>query len=317
MRSLALSSLLISAAVLAADDDVYTINCSSAEVDGAASVPQGLTKDKCVQACNTSCANIRSEDSMERCLSAAGMDGCLFEMSKVHDVDTSYCLSQSTGQAVFVYRIPAATFDADLVAVSMVAELTNPTTMAGCSSKAVEIGVADTSSVSSRNCAYAGNALDILKSYQLTGPYMTVDITDVFIKNFQAGRDLTLFTIVSDVTCGIPSLKDIDIAFTLKYKDGFRPSALCRSKTTCNNCLAQGCSWCTWSARGRNDIPDYLPDWDYIEDARDDRRGQCGVNSAVCGKSDGRANFCDASAAPARLASIAALLLTAVFFVLV
>lgn len=272
-------------------EDVFSIECESGHVDPALTNPAPMTNALCIQGCKTACANIHVERDLEACLSRQEIDRCLFKTARVHDIDTDSCVVAPAGGApTIVFSIDLDDFldlgdGSSVQAVSVRAETAGAPT---CADRSISIGFATDANTDDRNCRFVGTPTTT-QTFTVQDRWLEADITQLMSKSYQTRGPLRLFGTFKDTTCAaLRTVTDVDVVFTMKYEDGYRPSTTCRQQGSCAACATNGCSWCEWSARGASDVPDWLPDWDFIEHARDDRRGQCGVNSAVCRLSDGR-----------------------------
>lgn len=292
MRFLSAGVLLTVGALAHDGDDLARIDCETGHVDPALAGGSLYNDAKCIQTCKSACASVKNERDLEMCLLHKDLDGCLFDLTKEHEADTDSCVVRSPGVApTIVLSVEAEEImemrdGRNVKAVMLKAELNDPVGAHACANKGLSIGVATQASTDDAYCKWTGTAT-LESSYTVQDQYLTVDITQLFANAYQTPQPLALFATFKDASCGALSFRDTDVAFAVRYQDGFRPSMTCKQQGNCHDCEVNGCTWCNWSGRGMNDLPDFLPDWDFAEGARDRRQGQCGVNSAVCEQTQG------------------------------
>lgn len=297
MKALCLVSIFLFESVLGSQ---ASVKCETSIVDAASPGAGNVTAATCQETCKNVCGAVHEDTEVTDCLKDKKFQGCLVDIQQLFESKIEYCQPKADAPAgkSLIFSVPADTLKAVNAAKRVerseirakVSDITGLRTCAGASSTA-SIGINTAAFSQSGDCVQQGSPAGTAP-FSIVDDSMVVEVTEVLRAAYGVGKDVSLFVTLTGCNQEI-RVRDANLAMTLMYQDGFRENGDCYKHEGCLDCELAGCTWCSWNEAKSIAIPDWLPDWSWIEGARAKDAGKCGLNSAVCSMSLGKSGTCD------------------------
>lgn len=301
------ASILVSAHLHSA----VKIDCSKGIADPAISLANADKASRdCRKECNERCGSVTEGGALETCLADPALQGCLFPIARVIDIDVDdFCFTPtvsggSSGPGrTLVFSVSDESLrgfgDGALVqAVSVAAKLKEAALGSGlseCGMHGVALGVSSLP-FDAKSCAYEGQPL-YRQRYSMIDNELVTNVTGLFAAAFEDKKRTTLFAQLIDASCSSKlAVEGLELLVLVKFDDGGRPSPSCKALGNQRDCNAAGCAFCSWPKSDREgqslsdrkqaaaDMPTWLPAWDVVDTDADKL---CGLNSIICARTGG------------------------------
>lgn len=317
-------AITASASFFVSGDSVTTaaIDCSSGVPDLASGVT-GVSKDECQTQCREVCHDVSNSDTLEACLTNSALKGCLFQVNTAQEHEVTFCMNAGTtgtnappdtsapatdakaqrlvvkiaGEDLYITGKTASSKPGDKVHVSEVnlaLQMDDTTLFKSCANKGVDMGISSVK-FDAKVCPFEGT-LGMLKSYTISndGKAMIVPVGDTLKGLWGQKEDAVVAVQIKDATCGQLKVNKATAYFSMSYQAGYIDQAICSQIHSCLDCRVANCHWCSWDRTVNSILPEWLPNWEWVQNAKNNSHGTCGLNSAVCRISSGQYDVCAA-----------------------
>ncbi|EZG57177.1 hypothetical protein GNI_098920 [Gregarina niphandrodes] len=275
-----------------------SIDCSSGSPDVVGGVTS-VSASECKLLCEENCVSVSTSDELEDCLTNSALKGCLYRVGNAREHSVRYCLN-ATSATVIVAKFAGEDLyevgdGSDVQDVTVALELTDATLFKSCANKNAKIGLS-TEPFEQSVCNYGGNPT-ISSAFSVSSNLMLFSVKEALNGLWGSKDDVVVMMELEDGACGTPVITDANAYFAMSYQSGYIDTSVCSEIQDCYSCKASGCHWCSWNGVVNTVLPDWLPDWDWVNSAKNGVNGKCGLNSALCKISAGSYDTCGAPTA--------------------